>query len=351
MGRARGVLQALALVLGGLLVPLVALEVALRIAGTSRAVELGPDFDRPDSLFVWQPPRANPWLRANPGREPFRIAVIGDSFTVGQGVRWDDAYPARLERWLNFNAGVPPVDVLVYARLGTSTRDQLRFFQEALDEEPDLLLLGLFLNDPERHSDPMLGVWRERMVPRAATGALGTLTRVSRATAWIWTRWERFRAARAGERYYRFLYSPENSGWQPFVEALGIFAEGSRRAGVPLAVVIFPGMGTLGPDYPHRFAHQRLHEVLDPLEVPYLDLLPVFADKNPTRMAVLPGVDHHPSEIAHRLAAETILAWLFEEKLVPAVYRPRAREDGQHDEWRRVVERLSTAPEEPGSAP
>lgn len=351
-GTGRRPLQALALLLAGLLLPLAALEVALRLAGAPGELDLGPDFDRPDTLFAWQGDRANPWLHAPHARgESFRLAVIGDSFTVGQGVRWDDAYPARLERWLNFNDGVEPVDVMVFAREGTSTREQLRFLDRALAAEPDLVLLGLFLNDPERPGDPEVAAWRERMLPRAPTGAVAAVARASRAAAWIHARWERVRATRAGMGYYRFLYSPENSGWRPFVEALEIFAARCRQEGVPLAVVLFPGMGYLGPDYPHGFAHDALRDLVEPLDVAYLDLLPAFADKNPTRMAVLPGVDHHPSEIAHRLAAETILHWLLDEGLLPARYRPADSDGGQHEEWRALAARLSGAPEADAPAP
>jgi lysophospholipase L1-like esterase len=346
MGRGTRVLQALALTLGGLLLPILVLELWLRVAGAPDEVDLGPDFDRPDVLYSWQRGRANPWLGATGADgEVFRLAVIGDSFTAGQGVHWDDAYPARLERWLNFNEGVPPVDVLVYAREGTSTREQLRFLDRALAAEPDLVLLGLFLNDPERPGDPELAAWRARLVPQPPTGLTARLCRLSRAAEWIHARWERVRATRAGMAYYHYLYSPQSSGWRPFVEALEIFATRCRQENVPLAVVIFPGMGYLGPDYPHDFAHEALHGILEPLGVPTLDLLPTFADKNPTRMAILPGVDHHPTEIAHRLAAETILDWLLEEALLPASYRPVESDGGQHEEWRQRVERLSAPPE------
>jgi lysophospholipase L1-like esterase len=346
VGRGTQSLQAVALALGGLLLPLMALELWLRLAGRPERIDPGPDFDRPDVLYTWQRERANPWLRVpDAAQDVFRLAIIGDSFTVGQGVQFDDAYPARLERWLNYNAGVPPVDVLVHARQGTSTREQLRFLDRALAEEPHLVLLGLFLNDPERPGDPDLAAWRARLVPRPPAGAVAALARLFRTVEWTHTRWERWRAARAGMEYYHFLSSPANSGWRPFVEALAIFAERCRQEDVPLAVVIFPGMGYLGPDYPHGFAHEALDGVLEPLGIPTLDLLPAFADKSPTRMAVLPGVDHHPSEIAHRLAAETILDWLLDEHLLPAHYRPAERDAGQHEEWRKLVERLRAPPE------
>jgi hypothetical protein len=34
-------------------------------------------------------------------------------------------------------------------------------------------------------------------------------------------------------------------------------------------------------------------------------------------MQVIPGVDRHPNEIAHRMAAERIYLWLEEQKLLP----------------------------------
>lgn len=104
------------LVAAGLAMPLVALELVLRLTGAGGPATHGVSFDRERFHYLPEPERANPWL-AGVGKEGevLTLAVVGDSFAVGQGVDWDDALPARLERLLNLNAGVPPADVRAFA--------------------------------------------------------------------------------------------------------------------------------------------------------------------------------------------------------------------------------------------
>ena len=57
---------------------------------TRESVEADPFFDRSPIAYLPEPERFHPW----PGgeEEPLRIAVIGDSITLGSGVQPDDSY-------------------------------------------------------------------------------------------------------------------------------------------------------------------------------------------------------------------------------------------------------------------
>jgi hypothetical protein len=61
----------------------------------------------------------------------------------------------------------------------------------------------------------------------------------------------------------------------------------------------------LGPAYPWQFVHDELGQLWRDLNVPHLDLLPVFANLPPTRLTVN-RFDAHPNEFANQLAAEAI---------------------------------------------
>ncbi len=56
--------------------------------------------------------------------------------------------------------------------------------------------------------------------------------------------------------------------------------------------------------------HDRLHEALANEQVRFLDLLNDYRGRDPFRLQVIPFVDSHPNEIAHRLAAESIFEYL-----------------------------------------
>lgn len=309
----------------GLAAPLLVLEAGLRLRAARAGSWHGPELDR-ERFDRYGRPGERPQPPTTAGEE-LRIAVIGDSFTAGDGVGWLDAYPARLERLLNLNAGARPVRISVYAEKGASTWDELGLLRRALDEDPDLVLLGIFLNDPEDRRDPRLAEWRGRLVPRPARGLWGQLTARSAALAWIHARFERVRAARAGRAYFHYLFEPDTAHWERFRRALRRFAVGTKGADARLCAVIFPGMVRLGPAYPNGFAHERIGALLAELEIPYLDLLPEFDDKSAGRMSAIPGIDGHPSEIAHRIAARAILRWWEREGMVPAEVVPQRGPD------------------------
>ena len=74
-----------------LLLALGGLELALRLVPPR---EPTPDADRSPMFYDRTEARAHPWTLG--ASNLLRIAVIGDSFTVGVGVQTDDTYGARL---------------------------------------------------------------------------------------------------------------------------------------------------------------------------------------------------------------------------------------------------------------
>jgi lysophospholipase L1-like esterase len=80
----------------------------------------------------------------------FRILAIGDSVTFGFGVRLEDSYPKRLEALLNAsrNTAADRVEVLNAAVPGTALVSYLKTLrQEGPSLQPDLILVGIVLND------------------------------------------------------------------------------------------------------------------------------------------------------------------------------------------------------------
>ena len=279
-------------------------------------------FDRPLVFFQPQPQRRRP---PGPRRKRLDIAVVGDSFTVGEGVQWDDAYPARLERLLNLNADVPPAHVTVLAESGTSTVTQIGRVRRALARRPDLLLLGVFLNDTEDHRSGDLDRLREGILPQVPSGWRLAVLRRSALLRWAYHRYEGVRAWHQVQRYYRELYDPEYSGWQKFTGALAEISELAERRGVPLRAVVVPAMVSLDPDrYLFREQHRKIAGALEEAGIPALDLLDDFLGTSDLRVAAWPEIDGHPSEIGHRIAAEAIFRYLLDTGSIPAGYRPAA---------------------------
>lgn len=82
-------------------------------------------------------------LEAEPGVT--RVLLLGDSFTVGQGVSQADYYPAVLRNY----AG-DKFEFIIAALPGASTGDQVRMLETyGCQFEPDVLIVGLVPNDLE----------------------------------------------------------------------------------------------------------------------------------------------------------------------------------------------------------
>ena len=104
--------------------------------------------------------------------DAFRILVVGDSYTFGDGVHVEDAYPQRLAARLRVVRPDLLADVLAWSRRGWNTDQELRSVGPHMDRlDPDLLILGFSLNDTEMPCATRFS----RAIPRAdSVGSYGT---------------------------------------------------------------------------------------------------------------------------------------------------------------------------------
>jgi hypothetical protein len=334
----------MALLLFSVLVLLAGLEVVLRL------VPLNPTpvaADRPRLFYDRAAERERPWTGT--ATNTLRIAVIGDSFTRGVGVQLDDRYAARLEAMLNLNAGLPPAEVRVYTRPGTSTFQQFDLLRAALADKPRIVILGICLNDTEDWANPEeVLAWRDEWLPRQTPAFESFCVRHSRLAAFVAAR---IRAARSPGRcvaFYRRLYEPDYKGLRRFRKSLEIFRDECAAAGAAFVPVVFPlFFFDFAPErYPLGFAHDRIRQMFMAAGVSGLDLLPVYRATDPVRLQAVPGIDGHPSEIAHRIAAEALVNHLLDQRLIDAGYRPRERpsEKTVHAIWQRTHQQFQADP-------
>lgn len=271
----------------------------------------------------WHGPFHRPADREVPSPEPgppFRILVVGDSFTWGGGVYVEDSYPRRLERRL-WAADLPVrVEVETLSRPGWGTVEEAAALARRWEGlRPDLLVVGYVLNDPL----PSSGAEQEGLrAPlerrRPETRWSRWLYRRSTVVRFVWERLENTRQRRAFRRHYDLLHSPEQPGWKQARRALGRMAAFARRDGVPAVLVIFPVFDFEQlQDYAYQDVHRLVRRVGRGRGYQVLDLLPAYRAVEGRRLALVPFTDAHPTELAHRLAAEEIARFLLAEGLVP----------------------------------
>ncbi|MDH3744421.1 MAG: SGNH/GDSL hydrolase family protein [Acidobacteriota bacterium] len=295
-----------------------ALEVILRTTGggsreyVSTAVEPEarvPDDKSPDFR------RRRPTL--DKPSDTYRILLVGDSYAWGYGVEPQDVFAVRLENLISPRIWWAKLEVLNWSRPGWNTVRQKESLDGRLNGlEPDLVLWTFVLNDPEPSSTKQLERLRENLSRREPSGLFGWLHKHSLAGRTVIEAAENLRMKRALDRYYHGLFG-EQKGWKLAARALKKMRAELRQRQVPMALVVFPIFDSqLDGRYPYADLHDEVTELAESLDIPALDLLPVFRGVDAKRLAVEPFTDPHPNELAHRIAAQAIFDFLATWKII-----------------------------------
>jgi lysophospholipase L1-like esterase len=239
-----------------------------------------------------------------------RIAILGDSFTEGQGVKQADTLARVLERLLEQRAP-GRYQVRNCGRRGADFPELFDAFEAALRYEPDLVVYALTLNDALK---PLEFRERQRYVndwildrtqapdePLAAHSVFRP-----RVFDFVRDRLETLVIGRETTHWYLDMWSEANRrGWQTTQESMREMQRRLDQRGARLLVAPWPLLVGLEQGYPFGPIHETIHRFCLVARIPHHDLLPSFAGRPSAGFWVHP-VDHHPNEIAHRLAAESL---------------------------------------------
>jgi len=237
-----------------------------------------------------------------------RAVFVGDSFTYGAGVLFDDTYAQRMARTLSADRG-EPWEAVVLAIPGIATPKEAEIVRnEAFSYEPDMLFLGFVLNDaetPGAGEQKRADDWVERM---SAHDDEPSPWRRSALLSLVADRLHATRENRARIANYLAAYRDDSPGYQAVVKGLTEIATLAHEHQVPLVVAVFPLFGNpLDQTYPFESIHRKLEALCRPLGVIYVDLLPYYRGLDWKLLVVEGGADEHPNEVAHRIAAEALL--------------------------------------------
>ncbi len=262
----------------------------------------------------------------------FRIVAVGGPGTFGAGVNFDDAWPKKLERHLHLYPPARPgrrFQVLNLGRDGATVPEQIGILESLTPRiSPDLVILGFELDT----ADPAV---RARFFPpgglapgsgddasslsRAFFGGTGTGRRLARMVA-------RVRARKAREALVKWLHRPEGAGTGVIPEAFRRLGEYSRKGGLPVVVVVFPPAGVpLDLNYPFVGIHDLAARVAAENGLPVLDLLPAYRGLRERILETGPEGAPQRSDQAHRIASETLFAYLIDRRLLGPDAEPAPR--------------------------
>ena len=221
-----------------------------------------------------------------------RIAILGDSVTLGAEIRPEDAYPQRLEA--RFRAEGRRVEVMNVALWGWSTRQERIAWQRiARAYQPDQVILAVCLNDiPELFNN---------------------LSRPPRWLTWLHERSAVVRLlvdaeGREIDSVERLFAEPDaprvREAMDRFFDEVRALRRDVEADGATFAVVVFPFRFQVGPGAPPPVVQQRIAAFCESERLRCLDLLPTLGRVGPSAF-----VDYdHLSPAGASLVADTLYA-------------------------------------------
>jgi hypothetical protein len=253
----------------------------------------------------------------------FRIAVLGDSFTYGNGVELEDSFPKALERALAPLCAPQRVEVMNCGVYSYNTRQEVQLLKlRVLQFAPDLVLITYFLNDvfssqgqtPDRSAETSAGRWLARLEltnpePPAGAGDIGFAAASVRG---LRTHLHSFDLGiRSVQKHLTSsiylrrmdeLYQPESPGWREVRAALADARDLARERSFALQLCIYPYVENL-ERYPFERYHAQVLELCSVLGIAGHELLPALAGRDWRKLIAHP-YDTHGNGECNRLLAD-----------------------------------------------
>ena len=263
-----------------------------------------------------------------PGR--YRIAVLGDSVTIGMGVADDESFSARTEQLLRQRFPGKDLDVVNLGIPGYDTRQEVGLLRRHLAQlKPDLVLVGFYSNDVpdvlEGEVTPTgtpiaAGQQRAGQVLHMDSTTPSFADRYLRRSRIIFIAGRTFNRARgAGESGMARLTietdmvqgkrSPQiDRAWSRIGMQLEALQDLARSNGFGSAIVALPPRELVSGQFPSSPYLSQIHAVADPAGVPVIDPIPAMIAKRTSKDDLyIPYDRNHPNAQGHRAIAEAIV--------------------------------------------
>jgi len=237
--------------------------------------------------------------------DQFRIAIIGDSFSWGQGLQERERFSNLLDAQLG-----PRYEVLNFGMPGHTMPEHVDELEPVLKLKPDFVLLQLYINNFETP-----GMRRPSAYPLLPADLNARLTDASLVYQLLADRWAQLQESLglvdSYARYLaRHLRDPNSPDSREAFGKLRQFISRTRAAGVPTGAVLFPATDSMGPnglDYPFGFIHDRVQAICAEERIVFVDLLAPFARAGDPHSLWVSPFDAHPNALANQRAAAEIL--------------------------------------------
>lgn len=249
----------------------------------------------------------------HPNDGVYRIAVIGDSFAFGQGIKEKERFSNLLGSKLN--AGKERFEVLNFGVPGAETVDELQTLKKVVVlAHPDFVLLQWFINDFEGHNKS----GRPSYYPLVPFQQLRKLLYEHSALYYLLNqKWceiqtsvrERMGTMKSYDEYMKARFGdPGSKEVRDVLGLLNEFFEICRKKNIGIGVVLFPALDKpLSKGYAFGYLHQYVIDLCHKEGVPVLDLRESLLNVKKMKPLWANPFDHHPSRLANQIAAQRMM--------------------------------------------
>ena len=248
-----------------------------------------------------------------PSPNVHRIAVVGDSFTFGNGLRAELRFSELIQHSLG-----PEFEVLNFGVPGYNTPNELDVVRRVvLPLHPEFVLLQWFVNDVEGDSRSR-PVYAPLLPFTSLHRSLQRRSALYTISDFWWTRQQiRWGLRQSYPDYINDTYGNQHRAPAgAHHAAIRSLLATVKDAHAGVGIILFPDTGyDLRDRYPFAFLHERVLGICGEAEVRCVDLRPVFAEVKDRQRLWVNRLDAHPSALANSIAAFQIVrafeaAWL-----------------------------------------
>lgn len=244
-----------------------------------------------------------------PAADVFRIALAGDSITMGTGVLEEDAYAARLEAHLNQLASGVRYEVLNLGLSGlNATQVAARVRKLGSQYAPHLLVYGYTMNDIQgpAYVSTFSGAGPARFYRyRRFLDSPSYLLRA------VWPRllalWEMStHPVGTLEHDLHSNYFDNEAAWAGVERAFDDLAAHGGDQGVCLHLLVHTGIAQLNRLYPFLPVMEKVEAAARARGFSVTQSFPYFEGRDPTQLR-LSAMDPHPNAAGHEILASALL--------------------------------------------
>jgi lysophospholipase L1-like esterase len=247
-------------------------------------------------------------------RDKFRILVLGDSMTMGQGVeKMQDTYPKKLEVYLNRDLEQPRFEVINTAFPGWNTDTHLRdLYLNGFNFQPDMVFLGYYHNDIPRPDFLKCG---EKVSDT-------TFLKNSKLYQFVQLRLTNLQA---NQGFVECINKTYNSlGWEMEEVYLDMITRALKIRNIKFMIGVLPLMHQLEKNYPVQIVHDKMKQYCKERAVDCIDFYDeTFVGKDESGL-VFSDQDRHINARGAEMVAQTLfkkLAPLREYERLPLFHR------------------------------